>query len=485
VTDDSEWLRRVYLDVVGHIPSLKTLNEFLKDKDPAKRSKVVDALLDDSDYVRNWSTIWTNLSIGRQTPRRVSRAGMQKYYRDAFRENRGWDKIVTELISAEGHFETVGAVNFLLAQMTMPDEQIQATSKAARLLMGVQLQCSQCHNHPFNKWKQDQFWEFNGFFRQARRVNHRRYNPTTGRRVDDYSELVSQEYRGKVDGEVTFERRDGRRGVAYPNFFGTKVDAGPQTNRREELAKLMVQGESPLIAQAMVNRMWGHYFGFGFTRPVDDMGPHNLPAHPELLDRLSREFVASGYDLKKLTTWICNCGAYHLTSSFNKGNNFDSPGSGETALFSRMYVKSMDAEQLYDSLIIATGAHKAGRADWTAAEKQRQRWLTQFVIAFDTDENDEATTFNGTIPQALMMMNGELIKNALSAQPGSLLNKVSKRSSSRLNIRTLFRATLGRDPSPNERNRAQKLVATAPTPLVGYQDLLWSVLNSNEFIVNH
>ena len=420
IAGDTEWIRRVHLDLVGAIPSLEAVEAFLKDRDPAKRTKLVDNLLDDPGYVRNWTTIWSNLLIGRRTPRRVSRGGMRKFLREAFARNRPWDKVVYDLVSAEGHFERNGAVNYLLAQMTMRDDGVQATAKTTRLFMGIQVQCTQCHNHPFNDWQQNQFWEFNNFFRQARRVDHRKYDPKGGRMVDDYSELVFTDFKERV----FFEQRAGTLQMVEPRFFETRVNAKPSTDLRKELARLMVAGDNPLIAKAMVNRTWGHFFGYGFTKPLDDMGPHNPSTHPELLERLSREFVKAGYDVKQLARWICNSEPYHLTSRLGNDNAVDNPGAGESPLFSHMYVKGMEAEQLYDSLIVATGAHKAGGSGWEESERQRQTWLRQFVIAFGTDENDEATTFNGTIPQALMMMNGELVEKATSAKRGSFLNKV-------------------------------------------------------------
>ena len=505
VADDAEWLRRVYLDVVGHIPPAEVVEKFLTDKDKAKRSKLIDTLVDDPAYVRNWTTVWTNLCIGRQTPRRTSRRGMQKFFREAFAKSRPWNAVVHDLVSAEGHFEENGAVNYLLAQMTMRDQGVQATAKTTRLFMGIQVQCTQCHNHPFNDWKQSQFWQFNSFFRQARRVDHRRYDPKTGRRVDDFSELVRRDL---SEEGVFFEKRSGLMQIAYPQFFETKVDQSVELDRRKELAKLMVAGERPYIALAIVNRLWGHFFGYGFTRPVDDMGPHNPASHPELLERLATEFVKSRYDLKQLIRWITNSEAYNLTSRVARTNEIDNPAAGETPLFSHMYVKSMEAEQLYDSLIIATGAHKSGRSSWDQSERQRQQWLRQFVVAFGTDENDETTTFNGTIPQALMMMNGPLIQDAISAKKGSYLNtalseasgksgksrksrKKSRKSrksetvSDTLRIRKLYVATLSRYPSRRETLEATKLIQSLPDKLAAYQDLYWALLNSNEFIFNH
>lgn len=485
VASDSEWMRRVYLDIAGHIPPADEVEQFIADKDPAKRSKLIEKLLDSPSYVRNFTAIWTNLSIGRRTPARVSRDGMEKFFREAFARNRPWNDVVYDLVSAEGHYERNGAVNFMLAQMQMNDDAVQATAKTTRLFLGIQVQCTQCHDHPFNDWKQDQFWQFNSFFRQMAKIDHRRYDERTGRMVDDYSELVDRDF----SGPVYFEKRSGLMQVAYPEFDGQKVDPGASVDRRAEFARLLVQGDKPLLAQAMVNRMWGHFFGYGFTKPVDDIGPHNPPSHPDLLDLLSREFVKSRYDVKQLIRWIANSEAYNLTSRIGSKNEMDNPAAGEMAQFSHMYIKQMQAEQLFDSLVIATEAHKSGRTSWEDAERQRRQWMQQFVIAFDTDEADEATTFNGTIPQALMMMNGALVKDAVSLKPGSFLYRtLSGPEADAQKVRRLYLAALSREPTRGEEGAITRLLRPlrdSNEKLAVYQDLFWALLNSNEFIFVH
>ena len=485
VADDAEWLRRVYLDVIGHIPPAEEMAAFLEDKAVDKRATVINKLLDDPAYVRHWTAIWTNLLIGRgdgdaQDGGPQRRAALQKYLREVFAKNRPWNEAVQELVSAEGDFRENGAVNFLLAHLN--DGAVPATAITARLFLGLQVQCTQCHNHPFNDWKQNQFWEYNSIFKQARGEIRRKYDEKTGRMVFDSIELVKDPF----EGPVYFERRNGLMQVAFPKYETSEIDPSGDTNRREEFAKLIVAGERTQVADAAVNRMWGHFFGYGFTKPVDDMGPHNPASHPELLEKLSTEFVKSKYDLKQLIRWICNSEAYNLTSRMGPKNEIDNPAAGERPKFSHLYVKSLTAEQLYDSLIIATQAHKSGRANWEQAEQQRRQWMQQFVIAFGTDENDESTTFNGTIPQALMMMNGELTKNAIGDQKGSyLVTVLMDKGNEQAKLRELYLSTLGRPPSAKELNASKTLIKRAKTPLEGYQDLFWALLNSNEFIINH
>ncbi|MEQ9409893.1 MAG: DUF1549 domain-containing protein [Fuerstiella sp.] len=489
IATDEEWVRRVYLDIVGRIPSLTEVTEFLADESPRKRPVLIDRLLESPDYVRNLTTIWTNNCVGRGEPRgnnrAFSRTGMEKFFREAFARNVPWDEVVIDLVTSEGHWEENGAVNYTLAQMQMPDEAVQLTAKTTKLFLGMQVQCTQCHNHPFNNWQQSQFWEFNSFFRQVRNINHQRTNPDTGRREQTYREVVLQDF----SGPVYYEKRSGLMQVAFPEYLGQKIDPNA-FDRRKEFSRLLVSadhGETPLIAKAFVNRTWGQFFGYGFTRPVDDMGPHNPASHPEVLERLSAEFVRQDYDVRQLIRWIANSEAYQLTSQFNDKNQIDNPAAGEMPLFSHMYIKSMQAEQLYDSLIVATNAQKTGRGGWDEQEEQRRRWMQQFVVAFDNDENDEATTFNGTIPQALMMMNSEMIEKAVSAERGSFLYETFSGPGKEMDkLQKLYLAALSRYPTRREATQAMSLVRQyGQHKAAAYQDLFWALLNSNEFIFVH
>ena len=488
VADDAEWLRRVYLDVAGHVPSGKVLEDFMKDKDPAKRSKMVDTLLADSGYVRNFTTYWTNTLIGRTTPDKTNRGALEKFLRESLAKNRPWNEISYDLLSSEGRFDENGAVNYLLAQLQLnpnSDEYpVEATARSARIFLGLQVQCTQCHNHPFNDWKQNQFWEFYSFFRQMQREDHEKYNAKTGQMDDDYSELVRRNF----EGPVYYETRAGLMLVAYPKYFGTEVDQGGETNRRDELAKSITKDDTnKWLARAMVNRMWGHYFANGFTRPIDDMGPHNPASHPELLERLTDEFIKSGYDLKQLTRWICNTEAYNLTSKYNSKNEIDNPANGEVPLFSHMYVKPMQVEQLYESLLVATSADSAGAGSFEASQDQREQMKRQFMQIFGGNDDEDPSVYSGTIPQALLMMNGALVKSATSGEKGSYLNMVLSNPSYKKDpdrIRALYMAALGRIPSSSEQKNLQGMMSQYSSPLDAYQDLYWALLNSNEFIVN-
>ena len=474
--DDAEWVRRAYLDLYGRIPTVAEAERFLADDRPDKRSRLVDALLDDGEFARNFTTIWSKLLVGRSPNPRIDRDALQKYLRMGFAANKPWNEMVADFVAAEGRTDENGAANFLVAHLN--NQAVPATAITARLFLGTQIHCVQCHNHPFNDTRQNAFWEFNSLFQQAEVVTRRDARPSAPRPI--VAELVSQ----SEGGPTYYEERNGLMKVAYPRYEGTAVDPGPEINRRKELARLMTAGDKPQLATAFVNRLWAHFIGAGFTRPVDDMGPHNPPSHPELLSLLSDEFVRSGYDVKQLIRWIAGSGAYQLSSRHPAGN--DELSGGDFVSFRQVYVKPMTAEQLYDSLVTATKAHQARSSDWADAELQRQKWLTEFVLSLQNDENEEAETLSGTHAQALMLMNGELIDQALSLAPGTFLSETTRdRSTEAEKIRRLCLASLSRPPTAREIPAMQKLVRRAAPSPAGYQDVFWALLNSNEFALVH
>jgi hypothetical protein len=502
---DGEWCRRVHLDLIGRIPTTAELLAFSKDSSPAKRADLVARLLGDEyvdEYARNWTDVWTTVLIGRDVENEmVSRPGMRQWLRRSFSKNIPYDRFMEELVTATGSNTNKqggegfnGATNFLTGKME--EGGVQATAKTAQIFLGMQVQCTQCHNHPFNKGKQNQFWEFSAFFRQTRAL--RKFEQT----MDVKSiELVDEDFPGEggdpEEAELYYELRNGLKKVAYPVFIdGTEIsksgylpgkmeDGKPYgVHRRRELAQLIKA--SPLFPQAIVNRVWAHFLGYGFTKPVDDLGEHNPPSHPELLDGLALQFREQSFDLKSLIKWIVLSRPYALSSRISKGNTRDDPAVGEKPKFSRFYLRQMRAEDLYESLLTATEADQS-RATGEKAAKKKDEWLGQFVIAFGTDEGDDATTFNGSITQVLMLFNGDLVKVATSTGKGGFLDRVaSSGGKNAAKIDALYLAALARKPSAKEVAKANELMAARSGDAVGaLQDIWWAVLNSNEFIINH
>jgi hypothetical protein len=497
---DGEWCRRLYLDVLGRIPSVDELDEYVKSRDKNKRRDLVRSLLYDAayteEYARNWTTIWTNILIGRsggtEQNSMISRDGMQKYLRDSFARNKPYDRMVHELVSATGSTtpgqdDFNGATNFLVMKVN-EEKATLATAATAKTFLGLQVQCTQCHDHPFNEWKQAKFWQMNAFFRQARaqRVGNR--NAGMGGTLVDV-DFKGEDDQGVDEASIYYELRNAELEVAFPTFVDGKEATSrdgrvTKVNRRSQLADMMLKSE--YLEKTIVNRYWAHFLGYGFTKPIDDIGPHNPSSHPELLEYLSAQVRESSFNLKELITWVVLSDSYSLSSKMNATNKIDDPLLGEMPKFSHFYLRQMRAEELYESLVAATRASQSS-GNYEAQERLKAQWLGQFVQAFGNDEGEETTTFNGTIPQALMMFNGDLIKKATNKEKGSLLWQVANsKLEDRERINFLFRAALARNSSENEYEAArQLLIYNKGDGMAAVQDIWWAVLNSNEFIINH
>jgi hypothetical protein len=474
---DEEFLRRAYLDLLGRIPTIKEALGYLQSKDPGKRIKLVEYLLHQPDFAKNFANQWTVLLIGRSTrDRDVNRAELNAWLRQQLNADRPWNEIVYDLITSKGSNKENGAVNFTLAHMD--SGAVPLTSITTRVFLGQQIQCTQCHDHPSNDWKQADFWGINAFYKGLRQQRVQKPN-NAGMMVLDHVELSDE----PSDAYSTYDKRNGLVGIAFPRFLdGRKISHERDVERRVELGKFIADPNNKDLARAFVNRMWGHFMGRGIVHPVDDFGPHNPPSHPELLDELTTEFVSSGYDIKALIRWITSSQAYNLTSLMIKSNEKD-----ET-LFSHMALKPMTPEQLFDSLLTATAAHKAGTGE--PDRGRRDAWLGQFIFAFGNDEGDEGSSFQGTIPQALMMMNGDLMAQAVGGKPGSFLADLLSEAQAQHNpglymVNNIYVAALSRMPTARERAAVQKLVDSYPDTIGVLEDVFWALLNSNEFVLNH
>lgn len=486
--DDGEWLRRVWLDLAGHIPPIDVVQDFLADASAEKRTAMIDRLLAQPSYADNLATIWSRLLIGRRPGPQVDRMAFNQYLRDSFAGDRGWDQVVAELVSAEGLNTERGETNFLIAHLN--NEAVPATAITARVLLGQQIQCTQCHNHPFGDTRQAAFWEFNSFFQQTSAVQMT--DRPAMQRGGESIVPVRLENR-PIGGPIYYETLTGLMRAAFPRYDGTEISPDSDVNRRRELARLLTTGERPQIAVSFVNRVWQHLMGRAFTAIPDDIGPHNPPSHPLLLNELSERFVAGGYNVRQLIRDICLSEPYQLTSRFGDGNALDNPEVGEVPLFSRVYVKPMTAEQIHDSLLTATRPSESIQLGDLDHSQRRTRWVDRFIVSFDTEENDEASTFDGTITQALTLMNGPFMEELLEPRAGTLLSDVLREPGSDVDrLRRLSLAALARPPRPEELQAMRKVVrasaprtAREPGQERGYQDVFWALLNSNEFSLVH
>ena len=477
--EPTAWLRRASLDLKGRIPTRSEIEQFLASPAESRRENFVADALASGEYADHFATVWSNLLVGRSSKRAAHRERLQGYLAQTFAENRPWGETAGELVAATGTEENP-PTNFLLAHLN--NEAVPATAITSRVLLGRQLQCTQCHRHPFNDWTQDQFWELNAFFQQC---------DVEEQTADDGSVVQSLVDR-PTGGPTFFETRRGLMQVAYPIYAGERVDESPSVRRREELARLIVTGEKTELAEAMVNRLWAHFMGAGFSREIDDLGPHAAITHPDVLDRLSREFVASGYDLKQLVAWITASAPYQLASEWTEENSYDRPEIGETPLFSRVYEKPLSPEQLYDSLVTATAGPRASIAQLPA----RDEWVAAFYAARENEENSEMSTFEASPSVALELMNGELVSKLVNSPEADALSSVlTMKASEDERLRALSLLVIGRDASQSDDKSLRKVLRqtiaeyskSLPRSAAteeGFRDLFWAYVNSSEFAMN-
>jgi hypothetical protein len=505
--DDYEYIRRASLDIIGRIARPEEIREFLKDPKESRRSKLINRLLDSDEYPRHWANMWSNWLLSRAG---IFGKGPYKEYlatwlEDQFSQNKPYSSIVKSLIAATGEnsdTEKGGAAsNFILAHLgeMMPQarrgeegqfEMVPVTSRITRLFLGTQVQCAQCHDHPFySNIKQEHFWGVNAFLRQVVRDGQ----PPMPGRMMTYNKLTLKDNDDTAkDALVFFEKRNGVILTAKAEFLpageekhGARLPADVSgVARREKLADFVI--EHPQFPKAIVNRMWGVFFGRGFVNPVDDFNDQNQPSNPELLEELSARFKHYNYDFKKLIRWICNSNPYNLSCVANKTNDKQE----QEALFSRMIMKSMSPEQLFESLMVAT---KAEAAESKEGKKNLQaQWLGALISNFGDDEGNEVN-FNGTVVQALMMMNGKDINEAISRKEKGAVALAIRNRSEQAAIQELYLTALNRPATPREvsmilqqfRLRPQFAAADYKNPSRRYEDLFWALVNSNEFLLNH
>jgi hypothetical protein len=495
---DYEFVRRASLDIIGRIATPKEVRAFLRDPEQARRALLIDRLLTSDEYAKNWANIWT---VWLMTRTGANDPGLAEYHQQMHawlemqfaKSSMSFKDLVSELLTATGKTSQNQAVNFILAHLgeSIPQAKQQeegkytmvpVTSRTVRLFLGLQIQCAQCHPHPFNKeWTQKHFWGVNAFFRQLDTPRGRPM-PALNSRMALHRDLeLVDNFDLNRESLVMYEQRNATLLGARPEYLDGTRPSESSSNRRQELARLITNDKN--FSRAYVNRIWAHFFGRGFTNPIDDFGPENEPTNPQLLDELAEAFTSHGYDTRRLVRWICNSQAYNLTSTANRSNE----KTDAEPYFSRMLLKAMTPEQLFESLMTATQAEmfeaKAKRAEL------RKQWLKDLTTNFGDDEGNEVT-FNGTVVQALLLMNGNNLNSAVSSKgKGTVALAVATKRAPKAIMDQLYLAALNRLPTSGEAGKIMDIFQKAPIKtrdgLSFWQDLFWALLNSNEFILNH
>ena len=469
---DAEFLRRIHLDLTGKIPTIEEVRAFITDGSKNKREKKINQLIGSEPYLDYWSRLWLNWLIGRDDSDQDRRMGLEMWVRKALARNMPYDRFVAALLTAEGDVRENQAGNYLLRYDLSP---IDLTSHASRLFLGLPMQCAQCHDHKTEEWLQEDFYGIAAFFTGMRREEVYEKDEKGRNRV--VSTIIKNTSRSRITIPDTNEE-------ISPRLLDGGQYQGSLTKRRQALSEWMTRKNNPYFSPAIVNRIWAYFMGKGFVEPLDGFGEEHPPSHPRLLDWLAEDFVIHNYDLQYLMRTVLNSKAYQRTSETNKSNKDDE------IFHSHAYLKPLSAEQFFYSMLEATGFERQQkRRDRGQLEARKRRYLKRFIFLLKNGEMEEIEAFNGTIPQALMMMNGSLVNDSADHKKrGSLMSYIIKtwrHPGDR--IEHLYLAVLSRLPTTAEKSYFDRYLKKSlyRNKAFAYEDLYWVLLNSAEFALNH
>lgn len=488
LSSDEEFLRRVCLDLTGRLPPPRRVLDFVKDKDPRKREKVVEALLDSPEYVDYWTYRFSDLYRVAIFPVGINPKWTQMYsewIRDAIERDRPYDEVARERIAAQGYSP---ATRHYLPYMQIPPPE-NMMGEEVRVYMGRRLDCAQCHDHPYEEWTQDQFWGMTAFFGPMFKFGGNEQSV-----VFDFpnGKEVAPDVPGPKPLHVVHPRTHE---PVQPSLLDGRAVAFEENEfPRKELAEWMTS--HPYFAEATVNRIWSHFFGRGFVNPVDDFRSTNPPSHPELLARLAKDFEDSGYRLKHLMRMIVTSRTYQLSNATNDTNAADRMN------YSHAWPRALDAEILFDAITDVTGVEErfevgTNRGVWrggTAPVGTRAVQLMESDIypsvfldlygranRFSVPERDASPK----LTQALHMLAGTTYNDKLWMTGARVFDLHEQGASDEKIIENLYLAAFSRQPTKTEVRDLEELIAQTPTREQALRDLQWAILSSREFAENH
>jgi mono/diheme cytochrome c family protein len=481
VCDDALFLRRASLDLLGFVPDAEAAHAFVADPAPDKRAKLIDALLERPEFADFWALKWADLLKIEQ--RQLDYDGMKVFHgwiRESIAKNKPLDQFARELIAARGSTLQNPPANWWRANR----DPVTRAENTARVFLGTQLNCAQCHNHPFERWTQDDYYNWAGLFA---RLDYKLSNEK-GKDVNDKNEFKGDQTVLIKPKATVINARTGE--AAKPRFLGGEA---PQVSKdRDELLALADWlPHSPMFARMQVNRVWFHLLGRGLVDPVDDFRASNPASHPELLDALAKDFAQNGYDLRRLIRTITASRAYQLVAPPNATNADDETN------YSRGLVRRLTAEQMLDSIskVLATplpleNAPAGTRLAQVAEGRKHYRPLTTDIdrfsasfgkpprlIASDCERSNETA-----MPQVFQLISGPLIQQLLTRKSNALGTLLGAEKDDAKVVDQLFWTALTRPPSAAELDRCTTLLAAGPDRRRAAEDLAWALLNSKEFV---
>jgi hypothetical protein len=484
LADDATYFRRLSLDLVGRIPTVTEARKFLKGSPSDKKRQAIDRFLASPGYSIHFTDVWTNLMLPESDvdfQKRALQASLSNWLRRQFTENVSYDQWVREIVAMplgtnQGNPRYINfyggnpsgdtPMAYYQSKMGKPED---IAAGIARLFLGVRIECAQCHDHPFARWKREQFWGQAAFFAGVKRPGNpgdEFYIGTPLSEVQDRREMVIP----------------GTERVAQAMFLdGKEPEWKYKTSARVTLAEWMTARDNPFFARAAANRLWAQFFGVGIVEPVDDLNDENKPSHPELLDELARQFAAHQFDFKFLIRAIT------LSKTYQRSSVYPGAAQPDPRLFAFMPVKGLSPEQIYDSLIQATGYKDNVRGNpnrYFGFGGPRYQFLQKFTT------QEKRTEYHTSIPQALALMNNRIIADATHPEKGEVLAAIAAAPflDTAGQIEALYFAALSRQPTPEEAARLLAYVekgGAAGNKKKALADVFWAMLNSPEFLFNH
>jgi hypothetical protein len=468
LSGDGEFLRRVSFDLIGVPPTVEELQTFMADKNPAKRTQTIDKLMADPRFVDHWALKWGDLLQVNRT--RLGDKGMwafREWIRESLATNKPYDKMARELITARGSTFQNPPANFFRFTRD-PKVEMETTTQ---LFLGVRMVCAQCHDHPFEQWTQNQYFQLTAFFGGV----------GIKEGMDSNEEII---YDKREDREIKHPK-DGR--VMPAKFlYGVDKMTPREADLRQSLADWLTSRDNALFGKSMANRTWSYFFGRGIIEPVDDIRASNPPVNPQLLDALTKDFVDHSYDLRHLIRTIVTSRTYQLSSNSNEWNLDDETN------FSHALPRRLNAEQLFDGISIATGTKpffKEVPFGFTAEELPDPKiGKGGFLELFGQPDRQTSCECERrtdvSLVQALNLLNGSTIADAIADEGGRVSKLILSGVSDRQIVEQLYLAALNRPPLPKELDLAQTYMAGGMNRAERAQDLLWALLNSNAFLFN-
>lgn len=483
VCDDTTFLRRVSLDIAGRLPTTEETQSFLTSTEPKKRDLAIEALLNSPDYADYFANKWTALLKNKRDDNAdiTANFAFHAWMRDSLLANKRYDEIVRQILGATG---TIVA-NPAVAWYKRVKEPTQQLEDVAQLFLGVRMQCAQCHHHPFERWSQQDYYSLSAFFSQVGR------KPTA---------IADEDLIYHKRGIAQTENKKTHLPVKPAGLGQPTLDIPPDEDPRLKLADWMSEKSNPFFAKSLVNRYWKHFFKRGLIEPEDDIRDTNPATNPELLDALAQHFIDSGFDLKAVIRAITQSQTYQLSAFPNEHNAIDNQN------FSHYYPKRMQAEVLLDAIDQLTGA-KSDFADLPAGTRaislpdNSYNRASPFLKVFGRPEGESVCECErvqtSSLAQSLHLMNASDVKAKLTASNGRAERLVKEDKPESQRIREIYLAAFSREPAPEEVRIAEKYLSQPRTdaqgkPLdskrairQGYEDLLWAIINTKEFLYNH